>query len=238
MDATETRPPIPVSLATRPVKGGLACPWVNVALADGGVDFRTAHQARFGQCWRDCRCQSCGMPTGSPAVLFGGPLQITTGRFTEPPLCPPCALYASKACPMVAGRMTAYADRPRVSEGPRGQQCSLPGCDCGGWRSADPEHMADHGGQHAHAYYAAWIRSGDYAVTVYPTVTKCPEGCEHERVLVNGGQLLTLPIKVFLVSEPGTGRVWRRLSDAEAAELTAGIPARAAELLKEGNQVA
>jgi len=31
----DLRPPIPAALADRPVKGGLAYPWVNVELADG-----------------------------------------------------------------------------------------------------------------------------------------------------------------------------------------------------------
>jgi len=31
----EIRPPIPATLADRPVRGGLAYPWVNVELADG-----------------------------------------------------------------------------------------------------------------------------------------------------------------------------------------------------------
>ena len=234
---TGTRPPIPLSLAARPVTGGLAAPFVNVALADGGVDFRTTHQARFASCWKNHLCQSCGSPAGDPAVLFGGPYQVTTGRFTEPPVCPPCALYASKACPMVAGRMTAYPDRPRVSAGKRGETCSEPGCDCGGWKVADPEHMADHGGQSAHAYYACWIRPDAYAVTANWARVRCYElGCEHDRLLVNGGQLLGPPLKVILVSEPGRGRVWRTLSAAEAAELTAGIEAHAAEVLAGGDR--
>jgi hypothetical protein len=216
----------------RPVVGGLAQPYVNVALADGGVDFRTAHTARFARCWKDCRCQSCGDKIYPRAVLMGGPIQITTGRFTEPPLCPPCALYASRACPMVAGRMPAYADRKRVSHGRRGERCAEPGCDCGGWVVTDPEHSADIGGTPSHAYYAAFIRPDAYVITAHEIVTKCSDkGCEHERLVVNGAQLKRPPLKVVLVSEPGTGRVWRTLPAAEAAELTSRIPEHAREVL-------
>ena len=157
MTSTETRPPIPLSLAGRPVAGGLALPWVNVHLAGGGVDFRTAHHARYEKCWTECRCQSCGNPTGDPGVLVCGPRQILTRKFDEPPVCPPCAMYVGKACPMVSGRTEIYPERPRVVEGHRGGKCPDPGCECGGWRESDPEHSADQGGQKALPWYACWF---------------------------------------------------------------------------------
>ena len=43
--------------------------------------------------------------------------------------------------------------------------------------------------------------------------------CEHERVIINGAVLTQAPLKVVLVSEPGTGRVWRTLSRDEVAAL-------------------
>jgi hypothetical protein len=215
----DSRPPIPLSLKDRPVRGGISMPWANVELADGGVDFRTAHHARYAQCWESCLCQSCGKSTGDPAVLVCGPRQILNRRFDEPPLCPPCALYASRACPMVNGRTEVYPERPRVVEGHRGGKCTRPGCGCGGWVETDPEHSASQGGQAALPWYACWIHPADYTVTAHEAVTKCSGlGCEHERLIVNGGILTAPPLKIFLVSEPGTGRVWRRLTDAEAAE--------------------
>ena len=81
---TETRPPIPASLAHRPVRGGLAMPWANAELADGGVDFRSPHHTRYAKAWQECRCQSCGRPTGDPAVLICGPRQILSRQFDEP----------------------------------------------------------------------------------------------------------------------------------------------------------
>lgn len=213
------RPPIPVSCAHRPTAGGLVVPVVNTVLADGGADFRSHHQTTYAECWTKCRCQTCGNPTGHVAILLGGPNQLRSGRFDEPPLCVPCTLYASQACPMVAGRQDRYADRGRLTEGRRGHVCPDEHCDCGGWVDSDPT-AVDSAGQPAHPWYAAYIRPGGYAVTAHKTITRCSDkGCEHERVLVNGGWLTAPPLKVILVSQPGAGRVWRRLTDTELAGL-------------------
>jgi hypothetical protein len=198
-------------------------PWVNVTLADGGADFRSTHRARYEKSWTDCVCQSCGSPARPYAVLVCGPRQILTHRFDEPPVCPPCALYASRACPMVGGRVEVYPDRPRVSEGKRGHVCPDPSCGCAGWADIDPEHSADQGGQPALPWYACWITPGAYQVTGHKARLRCSDlGCEHERVMVNGAILTAEPLKILLVSEPGNGRAWCNLTDAEAREHAAG----------------
>ena len=212
------RPPIPLSLAHRPVRGGLAQPWINAELADGGSDFRSTHRTRYEQAWEQSLCQSCGNPTGPRAVLVCGPRQILTGRYDEAPACPPCALYASRACPMVAGRVEIYPDRPRVVEGHRGGTCPDPSCGCGGWLNIDEEHSADMGGQPVLPWYAAWVRAGEWQLTGHVAKYRCSDlGCEHERVMINGAQLLASPLKVVLISEPGTGRIWRTLTADEGA---------------------
>lgn len=215
------RPPIPASLASRPVKGGLAQPWVNVQLADGGADFRSTHRAKYERSWKEGRCQSCGNLAVPYAVLVCGPRQVLTHRFDEPPVCPPCALYASRACPMVAGRTVTYPARPRVVEGKRGAHCAEPGCDCGGWLDIDPEHSADMGGQPALPWYAMWVPPLSWAVTVHEAKVE-HEGRKHKVMLVNGGILTAPPLKILLVAEPGNGRIWRKLTDAEAREHAAG----------------
>ena len=208
---TDIRPPIPVSCAARPVVGGLVAPYVNLRMADGGVDFRSPHQTRYEECWTKGLCQTCGGVLAGLAVLFGGPNQVRDRHFDEPPLCAPCALYASRACPMVAGRQERYADRDRVSEGHRGGTCPDPGCECGGFRPADPA-QPDHRGDPAHPWYALYVRPGSWQVTAYQTVTRCSDlGCEHERTMVNGCNLTAEPVKVILVSAPGEGRVWRKI---------------------------
>lgn len=207
--------PIPASCADRPVVGGLVAPYVNLRLADGAVDFRSPHYAKTEECWTHCICQVCGQGTGRPAVLFGGPNQLAAGRFDEPPLCPPCAIYASKACPMVAGQRSHYATRARLAEGPRGGTCPDPGCDCGGFTAADPN-QGDSAGDPAHPWYAVYIDPAGYVVTAYQARVRCSDlGCEHDRLLVTGGQLTAPPLKVVLASAPGEGRVWRRLERDE-----------------------
>ncbi|HEV8653321.1 MAG TPA: hypothetical protein VG276_28985 [Actinomycetes bacterium] len=158
---SERVPPIPMGLAHRPTTGGLVIPWVNVALADGGADFRSVHHSRWVRCWTQGICQSCGEALGSPVVMLGGPNQLA-GYFDEPPLHPWCASYATRACPMVAGRMPRYADRQHVSEGVRGRSCPEPGCDCAGWV---PHTRGSAGGEPAHEWWAVWCRSWSIAVT-------------------------------------------------------------------------
>jgi hypothetical protein len=208
----------------RPLTGGLVIPYVNVHLADGGADFRTAHHARYEKCWTEGLCQTCGGRLAGLAVLFGGPGQLRRRHFSEPPLCAPCALYASQACPMVGGRMETYAGRDPVAVGSRGKRCAEPGCDCGGWVPSDPA-VQGHPGDPAHPWYALYVRPGAYSVTAYRAVVRCSDrGCEHGRLLVNGALLADAPLKAVQVSEPGRGRIWKRLDTAALAELLGPLP--------------
>lgn len=221
----DIRPPIPVSCAHRPTVGGLVAPFVNLRLADGGVDFRSPHTAAYEKCWREGLCQTCGHRLGSLAVLFGGPNQLRKRHFDEPPLCTPCAVYASRACPMVAGRQERYASHPRVSAGKRGEKCPIPGCGCGGVIPADPS-RPDHGGDPAHAWYALYVRPGTWQLTGSNVRTPCSDGgCDqlHDRLLLNGAFLQVPPLKVVLASAPGEGRTWRTLSPAEVAALMPAV---------------
>jgi len=214
---SNTAPPIPASCAGRPTIGGLVAPYVNPRLADGGVDFRSPHQGTYERCWRQHLCQTCGNPIGPLAVLFGGPRQVRGRRFDEPPLCPPCAAYASQACPMVAGRMPAYASRERLVEGRRGRTCPDAGCDCGGFAESDPN-AYDASGEPAHPWYALYVRTGGWQLTVHDVQVRCSDrGCLHTRTLINGCQLTEPPRKVVLVSTPEDGRIWQRMTAEEVA---------------------
>jgi hypothetical protein len=222
--ADNVRPPIPASLARRPVLGGIAVAWVNAELAGGGTDFRSPHTARYEEAWKRCKCQSCGNPAAPRAVLVCGPRQLLTLRFDEPPVCPPCAVYVvSGACPFVSGRAVVYPDRARLTEGHRGETCFDPSCGCNGWQATDPEHSADMGGQPNLPWYACWITPGAYQLTGHTATTRCSDlGCEHERTLIDGALLEGLPLKVELLSEPGRSVTRRRLGQAEALEHAAG----------------
>lgn len=165
MPDVDVRPPIPQRLLHRPIVGGLVQPWINVALHDGGVDFRAQHHARTRQALIDSLCQVCGERLTDMIVLLGGPAQLAQNIYDEPPLHPECASYARKACPMLAGRMTTFATGPSVSERERGRRCYLPDCDCGGWvptPGLEPTVRQD--GAPAHPWYAVF--ANDYAVVI------------------------------------------------------------------------
>lgn len=225
----ELRPPIPMACAERPTVGGLIAPYVNIQLADGGVDFRGRHQAKFAECWQRSLCQVHGERIEGRTVLFASPSQLASRHIDEAPLCVPCALYTSRACPMIAGRQERFADRPKVSEGTRGKVCAEPGCGCGGWTHTDPGQGDGQAGQPAHPWYALYASPGAWQVTASIVRRQCSDlGCWHETPEVNGALLIGAPLKVVLVSSPGEGRVWRTLAPAEVAELMPETDARRA----------
>lgn len=199
------RPPIPTTCESRPTVAGVVIPWANVQLADGGVDFRAQHESKVQRCWIEGRCQVCGKQIPEPIVLFGGPRQVARLQFDEPPLHPECAVYVSKACPMVAGRLERYADRDVLTEGSRGKVCVDPGCDCGGWVPT-PGLIPAAGGDPAHDWYAVYVSGYSLGVT-----EDRPDRV-HAGV-VERGQVLA----IRHVSAPGTGRIWQRTTLEAAA---------------------
>lgn len=201
MAADELRPPIPATCAARPTIGGLVIPWANVQLADGGVDFRSQHESRVQLCWIECRCQLCGHLISKPPIVFlGGPRQLAALQFDEPPLHPECAVYASRACPMVAGRIDHYATGDVISNGHRGEACVDPGCDCGGWVPT-PGLTASPGGDPAHDWYAVYV--ADYSLGV----------TENRPDRIHAGVIAPEQVlAVRHISTPGVGLHWTRLS--------------------------
>lgn len=184
---------------------GVVIPWGNVQLADGGCDFRVQHESRIQRCWREGLCQICGNHLRRPMVLFGGPNQVRTLQFDEPPMHPECAVYASQACPMVAGRLDAYATRDAVSSGTRGATCSTPGCDCGGWVPT-PGLTQPEGGDPAHKWFALYV--SDLTIAYNEDQPDRIHSC-----IVDVAQVRA----IRLVSRPGIGRVWQRTTLEAAA---------------------
>lgn len=194
------RPPIPATCESRPTNAGVVVPWANVQLADGGVDFRSQHESKVQLCWLECRCQICGNPIPRPIVFLGGPRQLAALQFDEPPLHPECAVYASQACPMVAGRMSRYATREVVSNGHRGSVCVDPNCNCGGWIPTPGLEPPAPGGDAAHDWYAVYV--SDYSLGI----TQERSDRVHSAVI--------MPEQVLAVrhiSSPGAGRTWKRI---------------------------
>ncbi|WP_328856864.1 hypothetical protein OG579_16850 [Williamsia herbipolensis] len=202
------RPPIPPIAAHRPTVGGLVAPFVNVTLADGGVDFRAQHDARTQDCYRNRWCQLCGVPIGHPIVLFGGPRQLETLQFDEPPMHPECAVYASHACPMVAGRQDRYAKRPPLSAGHRGETCATPGCACEGWVQTPGTSDSDLSGRLSHSWFAFYVTG--YALGLTPDRSRVAAA------VVRPDQVRA----VRQISAPGEGRTWRRIPVEWPEEMT------------------
>lgn len=206
----DIRPPIPMRLVNRPTTGGLVSPWVNIVLADGGVDFRQTKGTNWRDAWTKGLCQVDGQPVGSPLVFLGGPNQVAPGGFfDEPPLHPECAAYAMKACPMISGRMSHYRAAPSVTEGHRGEVCPTPGCECGGFLASDQvldgkggvtirpaDERRSSAGEPAHAWYAVYARTCRIALN--------PEG----RLL--GG----VPTNIIRIRELNVSEHRRTLPDA------------------------
>lgn len=204
-------PPIPATCEHRPTIGGLVIPWVNVQLADGGVDFRSRHEIRAQQCWLNGICQVCATPIGNLIVLIGGPEQIVTLQFDEPPLHPECAAYVSNACPMIAGRLERFASGPPLAARQRGGQCPEPGCDCGGWVPTPDVSGGGREGTPAHDWYAFYVSGYALGVT-----TDRPD-------LVHSGAVRPDQVlAVRHVSTPGVGRHWKRttLDEHRPKEMT------------------
>lgn len=198
------RPAIPMRLAARPTVGGVVVPWVNVQLGDGGVDFRRAHHSRWVACWRRGLCQLCGQPLTHPRLLVGSDREMRAGFFSEPPLHPECAVYASRACPMLAGRQPRFRVGPSISDGHRGATCFEPGCGCAGWVPT-PGAAGGREGEPAPCWYAVYV--ADYALGVWPDETR------PGLMRVTGGRPEGDPLRVRLISAPGRGRVWETVHD-------------------------
>lgn len=150
-------PPIPQRCADRPLLGGLVVPYISL-VAEGRTHLGGTHGKRVAECVANYLCQVCGQPLGDPPYLFLATQTMTDEGFSsEPALHPECAAYSVKACPMVAGRMSAYNQHPHDVAG---QSCGVAGCDCGGW-SSDQSHVA---GKPAEPWFRVWVRS--YAIGV------------------------------------------------------------------------
>lgn len=204
MKAPLERPPIPARFPAGQIRDGFAMPYVNVRLADGGVDLRSQHAARAEECWRLGRCQVCGQDIEATegAAIVGSPQQIRDLVFHEPPLHRECMVYASQACPILAGRWPHFANGPTLAERSRGARCFEPNCDCGGWvptSGAPPRHE----GKPNHAWWVVFASEWSLAVL--------PDGSLH------GGVLDPRQVEsARLVSDPDRGRVWERVGDLRA----------------------
>ncbi|GAA4731763.1 hypothetical protein [Phytohabitans rumicis] len=143
-------PDIPVHLGGLPCSGGLVVPRITPITRTGVPLFGKISELAQYRFLHSRTCQVCGQPLGPRAVLFARSSDFAYQCTAEPAVCPPCAAYSARACPMLAGRR----DRHRASEHP-----ALAGIPV----SADQQLRM---GAPAEDWYAVWIR--DYEVIAHP----------------------------------------------------------------------
>ncbi len=141
---------IPLHLQHRPTSSGLVVPVATPRTVDGRYLFGLLEDHRQRTLLIERRCQICGRPHGDRLILFARPVDLRQRCTSEPGLCPPCAAYSSRACPMLAGRLHQYRDRPRTDEP----------------ETPDSPDTARRRGHAADAWYAVWL--DDYQVTPHP----------------------------------------------------------------------
>lgn len=199
----DIRPPIPLRFPADQVRGGLAMPYVNVRLRDGGVDLRAQHHTRAVECWTHGRCQVCGqgIEKAEGAALVGGPSAIRDLVFSEPPMHRECMAYATKACPVLAGRWSHFASGPSLSERERGKACYEPNCDCGGWVPTTAD-QPRHSGEPNHPWWVVFATGWTLAV-------------RKDGVLHGGAADPREVSGARLISDPERGRVWERVENLQ-----------------------
>ncbi|MGC5664529.1 hypothetical protein ACN261_29515 [Micromonospora sp. WMMD723] len=101
-----TAPDVPALLASRPLVGGLAVPWITVRMPDGRYRFGAVDYHRHRRALRDRLCQTCGGPLDPARIVFAmrdSDLKLLVSP--EPGMHPVCADYSARSCPMLAGRL-------------------------------------------------------------------------------------------------------------------------------------
>lgn len=151
-------PPIPQFLAHLPTRNGLVVPYISLELG-GRVHFGQTRGIRVAECFVSDLCQICGRSIEHRPYLFlATQAMIDDGFSSEPPLHPVCAAYSVKACPMVGGRLAAYAKHQANLDG---APCPDPDCSCAGIVSNGGPGQP---GEPAKPWFQAWYRN--YAVGV------------------------------------------------------------------------
>jgi hypothetical protein len=150
-DELFTPPPIPVHLADFPTIGGLVIPFTTLKHQNGKAALGLVRIDLQEQCLRERRCGVCGQLVPDRMVFFMRPADLARKCSVEPGLCPPCAAYTQKACPMVSGFMAHY----RLSVAPFVERrCGDPECTCQVW--LPPDDRSSRLGAEAEPWYLLW----------------------------------------------------------------------------------
>jgi len=144
-------PPIPVHLAKFPTIGGLIVPFITLQHRNGKAALGLVDATRVEYCLREQRCGVCGRVIENRMVFLMREIDLVRKCSNEPGMCPPCAAYTERACPMVGGYMVHYRQNmaPFVL-----RKCNDDQCLCRLW--APPEESSARPGAVAERWYALW----------------------------------------------------------------------------------
>jgi hypothetical protein len=142
--------PVPAHLAEAPQLGGLVVPFTTLRHLNGTAAFGFVDATRVEACLRNQWCGICGAPVSGKLVFLMRPGDLARACSVEPGMCPPCAAYAQRACPMVAGKMDAYRTSvPQFAD----RRCGDGRCHCRYWvRDKSPARL----GAPSEAWHALW----------------------------------------------------------------------------------
>jgi len=144
-------PPIPVHLAEYLTIGGLVVPFITLQHRDGKAALGLVDSERLERCLREQRCSVCGQIITGRIVFLMRRLDLARKCSVEPGLCPPCAAYSQKACPMIGGYMEHYRKSvPSFVE----RRCGDSACSCNRW--LPPDESSARLGASAEQWYALW----------------------------------------------------------------------------------
>jgi hypothetical protein len=148
-----TPPPIPAHLFDFPTSGGLVISFITLQHTNGKAALGLVDPLRLELCLREKRCGVCGAVIADRMVFLMRRVDLDRNCSTEPPLCPPCAAYAQRACPMISGHMAHYQ---RSVSSFVTRRCGDPACWCSLW--APPDESSARLGAPAEQWYALWTQ--------------------------------------------------------------------------------
>jgi len=152
MSASDSVPDVPIHLAGFPTVGGLVVPFVALRHNNGQAALGILNYSLICKCLRERLCGVCGHPLPRLMVFLMRPIDLARGCSSEPGMCPPCAAYTQRACPMLNGQMDHYRKSyPAFAR----RECDDPTCLCWAWFSQPSPARY---GAPAEDWHALWTR--------------------------------------------------------------------------------
>jgi hypothetical protein len=149
-DAQFSLPPIPVYISHYPAVSGMVIPFTVLRHRNGDAALGLTDYERVSHCLRERRCGVCGRVMHGRMVFLMRQSDLRRKCSNEPGMCPPCAAYTQRACPMIAGRMDHYRkSQPQFLS----RRCDDPLCLCWSWV---PQSEPARYGAPADHWYALW----------------------------------------------------------------------------------